>query len=193
MSIKDYNRRLERLKKGIKDYTYQIIFFLTFSFFVFFVIRQTLRTAFSVKRKLEDLQEVDAEYEKIVGDIVSIQNNMEEIRGVSDLILEALPHRPRINSVINDIKTSVDNNDLKIKQIEIRRISLKGGDRKKEKSFNVELRLEGDFPHITSFLKDINNQLRMKLVNNLTIESIEKVGSSSGVLKVSLEVNSFFL
>ena len=61
--------------KKAKDYTFASLFFIVLSIFVFFAIRPSLVTAFSLKKEEEELTKINTSYEAVISRIVTIQSS----------------------------------------------------------------------------------------------------------------------
>lgn len=177
-----------------KDYTYAIIFFLVFSFFMIFAIRPSLDTAFSLRKKLNELKTIDKEYEKEILKIIDLQKKIESVRDDLPILTEAVPNSVRVNKIINDLKKSVDKNNLTINNMSIGSVSLKENlNQKKTSSVEVNLDLKGTFKDGLSFIKDINNQRRLKVIKSFSVERENVVSSDSSKLLFHFSLENYYL
>ena len=70
-----------------------------------------------------------------------------------------MTNTPQVNKVIADIKKGSEENGLKIKTISVDRVNLKGQNKgEKLENFVIEIKSEGDFNQIKSFVDTIFNK-----------------------------------
>ena len=108
--------------KETKDYTYAILFLLISSFFAFAVIRPVITIAVSLDREAKDLRVTNDVFEKNITSIVSLQNQMQEIRPQTFLVDLALPPNPQLQALIADIRTVALNEGIKVVNIEMKEL-----------------------------------------------------------------------
>lgn len=175
----------------VKDYTFAILFFLVFSIFIIFAINPSLKTAFSLKKQEKDLTKVDSIYEQKIINIADIQNQVEENRDDLPLFNQAISQYPEVNKMIDDVKTIADKNSFFIAKANISDINLKQTTKQLDK---VRLNIEGKttFNNLISFIDDLFDQRRLKIISNLKI-SKDKDSTDSGQLKVFLVIDGFYL
>ncbi len=193
MSIEKYNAKLSKIRDKLKNYTYQIVFFLVFSFFILFIINPTLKTAFKIRKKLHDLEKLDSTYEKIISNIIDVQTNLEETRSDLYVISDAMPDKPKINEVIRDVKTTADRFNLKILKMEINKIDLKESKASNMESFDIEVQVSGKFADMVAFLNKINEQRRLKLVDTVLVDKVQKLSTSSASIQMTVDISSFYM
>lgn len=182
--------------KRVKDYSFTIGFFVVFSFFVIFAIRPNLTTAFNLEKELAQLREVDKNYEDAIIQIVSLQSIMEQNRDKFYLLDDAIPARPRVNKVIDDVSISASQAGVTIKKMNVSEVSLKENQTKNDKqSFRIAVDMADDFGKAESFIETLLSQRRLKTVHNISIKKDDlTVGSSSSaVLKIQMEIDGYYL
>jgi len=174
------------------DYTFSVLFFLFFSFSTFFIIRPTLKTLFSVKKQAKDLEEVDQIYDKKITMIAKVQQFIENNREKLPLLKEAIPDKPNLAKVIDDLEKASSESGFLFKKIDMGETNLK---KTKEKEYNqLVLNIEGeaDFSKIFNFLERLLKQRRLKMIDKLIIKKNNE-SSPSGLLKVEMEINASYL
>lgn len=177
-----------------KDYTYAIVFFLIFSFFILFAIKPSISTAFSLSKKLEDLKRVDGLYEKQVTQIIRAQSKLENLRDSYPLLEEAFPKAVQLSKVIEEIKSSAQKNNLNITKISINNINLMvDPNTQKTNTFSANLEIEGKFSNLISLIEEIKNQRRLKSIKNLITNRSDTMSSDSAKLKISIETEGYYL
>ncbi len=180
-------------KKTI-DYTFIVLFFLTFSIFVFFAIGPSLKTAFSLKKEEEDLKKIDNLYEKKIFSVSYIQSAIEKNRDDLYLIDKAVTESPNVNKVIDDIKTAADKNNFSIIRANVSDINLLRTKRTLDK---VKVVIEGKstFPDFLSFIEEVHQQRRLKTIDDFLIKKDTSINEStkSGELLILINVSGYYL
>ncbi len=178
----------------VKDYSYAIIFFITFSFFIFFVIRPNIVNVFSLQEELGRLKILDAGYENVIKKIVDIQFFLESNRSDLYLLDQALPQTPQINKVVQDLEKIASESGVKIIQIDINKINLKENTKKtKQTPLAVNLGLKSTFYQYKTFLKGIQEQRRLKSFKHIIIDKEQNEGTLSGQLNIKMQLEGYFL
>lgn len=187
--IKIFNR------KEVRDFTYATLFFLTSSFFIFFAIRPTLLIAFSLKRKVFDLKKMSDTYEKNISKIIKIQSELETIRTERHLIDQALPEKPEIKQLVDNIKETVSESGALIKNLTLSKIDLKKITKEENKVnyLRINMEIEGNFPVIRSFTQKIIERRRIMMVNKLRIFKRDVFSTESSQLTLEMEMDAFYL
>jgi len=180
-------------KKTI-DYTYTIFFLIIFSFFLFFVIRPNLLSIFQANKKIDNLIKDDNFLERQVQNLVSIQSSLEVNRDNISVLGEAISKMPQVNKLLEDLNSSIKNNNLVIDKLTIVDINLKKSqteDILKSVVFNVILK--GSFNDFIKLTKDLYNQRRIKMIKSAVISRDTKESSTSGMLKIEINVEGYYL
>jgi len=182
------------LVKKAADYSYTILFFLSFAFFTFFVIRPNILTILSLQEELGRLHILDTGYENVIKKIVDIQTFLEENRTDLPLLDEALPDVPQINKLVNDSQLSASESSMVLNTMSINKVDLRDtGKRMNRKNVNVTIEGLANFLQSKSFITQVMNDRRLKTIRQITFEIDTKQGSPSGDLKLVLEVEGYYL
>lgn len=180
-------------KKTI-DYTYTILFLIIFSFFIFFVIRPNLLSIFQANKKIDDLRRDNNFLEKQVQNLVSIQSSLEANRDDISVLGEAISKMPQVNKLLEDLNSSIKDNNLVIDKLTIVDINLKKSQKEdtlKSVVFNVILK--GSFDDFVKLTKDLYSQRRIKMVQSAVIGRDTKESSTSGLLNVEMNIEGYYL
>jgi Tfp pilus assembly protein PilO len=178
--------------KKVQDYTFSVLFFLIFSFSIFFIIRPTLKTLFSLKKQAKDLEEVDQFYDQKIVMIAQVQQFLENNREKLPLLKEAIPDKPNLAKVVDDLNKVSSESGFLFKKINMGETSLKEAKEKKYNQLVLNIEGEADFSTISNFLEELLKQRRLKMVEKLIITQ-NKESSPSGLLKVEMEINASYL
>lgn len=182
------------MTKKVTDYTYSIVFFVTFSFFAFIVIRPNITMVFSLQKELQELRQIDDSYSLVIDKILNIQASVEATRNTVGVLDEALPNRPDMNKLIDYIKKTSSDSGMIVSKLTISEINLKD---KKEpvgyKKVKIDLSAQAGFENTYKFIQDLIDQRRLKGINNISFVRDNKEGSGSATVNVKLSVEGYYL
>lgn len=182
------------LVKKATDYSYTILFFISFAFFTFFVIRPNILTILSLQEESGRLHILDIGYENVIKKIVDIQTFLEENRTDLPLLDEALPDVPQINKLVNDSQFSASDSGMVLNTMSINKVDLRDSGKKKDRK-KVSVTIEGvaNFLQSKSFITQVMNDRRLKTIRKITFDIDSKQSSESGNLRLVLEVEGYYL
>jgi len=177
-----------------KDYTYLVLFFLTFSFFSFFVIKPNLTTVFNIEKELAGLKKIDESYTDVVNKIINIQMAVEETRETVWVLDEGLPHQPNVNQLIEEIKRISQENRITISSLKISEINLKEKETQNNfKKISIDMTTQSPFEDIYQFILALFEQRRLKSIDSITFSKSDKTSSESATVDVKFIINSYYL
>lgn len=184
--------RLIQNKKEIKDYTYATLFFLVSSFFTFFVIRPSVLTAFTLKEKVKELNQIDVNLEKNIGNVINLQSQMMELREELSLINIALPSKPSIRNLVDFIDKSASEEGVVINNLSISAIDMIN---KKEalNKFDILLEATADYLSGKKFIEKIFNSRRLIDIKKLNISKLNKESTESSNLRFEIIFETYYL
>ncbi|MCX6730861.1 MAG: hypothetical protein NTZ55_03360 [Candidatus Roizmanbacteria bacterium] len=176
------------------DYSYTILFFISFAFFTFFVIRPNILTILSLQEEAGKLHILDSGYENVINKIVNIQSFLQENGQDLYLLDEALPTLPKINKLVLDSQFSASSSGMNLSAMSINQVDLRDTQKRKTRR-KIIITLDGaaDFIQSKEFITQIMNDRRLKMIQQITFDQDEKKGSMSGSLKLMLEVEGYYL
>jgi hypothetical protein len=182
------------LVKKATDYSYTVLFFISFAFFTFFVIRPNILTILSLQEEAGKLHILDTGYENVINKIVDIQSFLQENGQDLYLLDEALPTLPKINKLVLDSQFSASSSGMNLSAMSINKVDLRDTEKKTTRR-KISITLEGtaNFVQSKEFITQIMNDRRLKMIDQITFDQDEKKGSTSGSLKLSLEVEGYYL
>lgn len=182
-------------KKKTKDYSYAVLFFVIFSFFIVAVIKPNVTAVFELQKEKERLMVVRNSYSAVIDKIVDIQSTFENIRLDAPIINEALPVGAQINKVIKDIDAAASSSGVLINRFNIDELNFK-----KEKNTvtnnlkaAVDLEVIGDFEQIKNFTGVLLKQRRLKTVDDILITRENEKGTDSASLKAIIKLSTKYL
>lgn len=182
------------LVKKAADYSYTVLFFISFAFFAFFVIRPNILTILTLQEEAGKLHILDTGYENVIKKIVDIQAFLQESGQDLYLLDDALPTSPKINKLVIDTQFSASSSGMSLSTMSINTVDL--GDKEKKKvrrKISIVLNGEADFAQSKEFMTLIMNDRRLKKIQQIIFDLDEKKGSASGSLKLQLEVEGYYL
>lgn len=186
-------KRTLQLKKAT-DYSYTILFFLSFSFFTFFVIRPNIVTILSLQEEAGRLKILDAGYENVIRKIVDIQTFLETNRENLYLLDESLPSSPNLNKIVDDTQYAASGSALNLTAMTINKVDLKDVAQKTdEKSVIINIEADGTFIQTRNFISEVLNDRRLKNIRRIVLDQDTVAGSSSGNLKLLIDVEGYHL
>ncbi len=178
----------------VKDYTFTIVFFLVFSFFILFAIRPNLVAVVTLREEIDQLKTLNQQYENNISRIIELQSVIEQNRENFAYLTEALPGNPQVNKVIDDIKKSASDSALPVDKISVNDVSLKASiNRNKTKQFTVNIETDSDFLSAKQFIDKLFSQRRLKTIKNLSMIKQDSEGSGSAKLKISIDIDGYYL
>lgn len=182
------------LVKKATDYSYTILFFISFAFFTFFVIRPNILTILSLQEEAGKLHILDVGYENVINKIVNIQAFLQENGQDLYLLDEALPTLPKINKLVLDSQFSASSSGMNLSAMSINKVDLRDVEKRKSRR-KISITLEGgaDFNQSKEFITQIMNDRRLKMIQQITFDQDEKKGSSGAGLRLLLEVEGYYL
>lgn len=181
--------------KKTQNYSYVIIFLIIFSIFIIAAIKPALTTAFSLQKEEVELTKLDAKYEEAILSIVNTQSLIEEVRDDLPLYDAALPDRPNVNTLLNDIQIAAEENNITPTSINVGEVNLKQIGGVKVKTLKITMETSSSFNNLRGFANTLIDQRRLKAIDSFKIEKREKSKGSteSAELKLSLEVEGLYL
>ena len=180
--------------KKATDYTYTVLFFISFAFFTFFVIRPNILTILSLQEEAGKLHILDTGYENVIKKIVDIQSFLQENGQDLYLLDEALPTLPQINKLVVDTQNSASGSGMILSTMSINKVDLRNNEAKlTRKTISITLDGNADFINSKAFITQIMNDRRLKMIQSIGFTQDEKKGSQSGSLKLQLEVEGYYL
>ena len=182
------------LVKKATDYSYTILFFISFAFFTFFVIRPNILTILSLQEESGKLHILDTGYENVINKIVTIQSFLQENGSDLYLLDAALPTLPQINKLVVDSQFSASSSGMNLSTLSINKVDLRETVKKTVRK-QIVITLEGgaDFAQSKEFITQIMNDRRLKMIHQITFDQNDKKGTESGALKLLLEVEGYYL
>ncbi len=182
------------LVKKATDYSYTILFFISFAFFTFFVIRPNVLTILSLQEESGKLHILDSGYENVIKKIVDIQSFLQDNGQDLYLLDQSIPSLPLISKLVTDSQFSASNSGMNLKSMSINKVDLRDIQKKLvRKKINITLDGSGDFIQSKDFITQIMNDRRLKTIQQITFDQSEKSGTTSGELKLLLEVEGYYL
>jgi Tfp pilus assembly protein PilO len=181
-------------QKRAKDYTYTVVFFLIFSFFLFFIIRPNITNVFQLQRELKDLSELDMAYEQAIQQIITIQSKLETARNDLPVLDEALPQKPEVGTLVESVRQAATDSSIPVQKLLIDDIVLQQPKTISGlQTLGVHFDTTSSFDQIQGFIDHLENQRRLKRITSISLARDSNVGSGSATLHVQLEIEGYYL
>ena len=181
------------LNRKTADYSFIVVFFLLFSFFIIFAIKPNLETAFKLNKELSELKKIDITYNNVISQIVDTQSVLLQHRDDIALLHQALPDTPQLNKVVSDIQTAASTSGVLVDKLNVSTLDLSHQNNKTMKNYIVTLYTTSDFPSVKTFIDTFFTQRRLKLIKRAEIGKETQQSSDSGKLRVLLELEGYYL
>jgi len=178
--------------KKANDYSYLIIFFLLFAFSVFFIIRPTLVNLFSLKRELLDLENINRIYDDKIINFGQLQQFLETNRESLVYLDEAIPDKPNLNKIIDDLYKTASGSGLTFDSLNTPEVNLKEKQSKQYQPIVFDIQMSTDFDKMMIFLENLLNQRRLKSIKKLLVSATEE-SSPSSELKINMQIEVGYL
>lgn len=173
-------------------YTSIALFLAVISVFIVFAIRPVLVIAFELVQKEKELIAQNLKFEEAISQITTIQTALQQIEGRLDILEDALPGKPDINTMISDIQRSAANNNVAINKISGGDISLINN-KKVTQSYVIDVQSSGDFANVFAFQKSLYQQRRLKGIQKIDIVKQDRVSTGSAGLRFAIEIVGYYL
>jgi len=193
MINKSVLKRNLQIKKAT-DYSYTVLFFISFAFFTFFVIRPNILTILSLQEESGRLHILDTGYENVIKKIIDIQSFLEGNRSDLYLLDDALPGSPSINKIVDDTQNAASASAFALTSMTIHQVDLKQmKDTHTSKAIVVNLEAAATFGETKEFIQTMMQQRRLKHIKQIVFNQDVKDGSGSGQLKLQFEIEGYYL
>ena len=185
------------LDKKVQDYTFIVVFFIVFSFFVVFAIRPNIVTAFNLQKELQEIKLHNREFEEEIMQIVTYQSTLETYRNDMSLLDEAIPESPEIAKVVEDIRQSATDSGVILDALNVESVEYSEKARSEGlQVFSVSAEIQADIQAVQKFLQLLAQNRRLKLVDEFNItQSNFTPGQENGIniYTIVIKIDSTYL
>lgn len=193
----DRNKILKALsQKKVQNPTFAIVFFLIFSFFVYFAIRPNLVTAFSLQKELQEVRLKNKQYEEQIIQIVNYQTAVEQYRDDFPLLDEAVPPSPGIVKVVDDIRKTASQSGILLQSLSVSdSFEYKNKTTKdpgKMISFTLVANSDMTISQLQQFITNLSNQRRIKTIESITM-SKKQIEGQDDVFSITMNLRGHYL
>lgn len=173
-----------------KDYTYNFFFFILFALFLFFAIRPNIVTAFSLQKDLQDLKFKHKEAEKKILKIVTYQSVLQSYRDPIASLNSALPTSPKLADIVQNVRDASIESDLTLENLDIQSVEFIKKENEEYALMTIEANISSSSTKgtIDQFMNLLNDQLRLKTIDKLTISK-----SGLDTYNFTMVLKSYFL
>jgi Tfp pilus assembly protein PilO len=172
-----------------KDYTYNFFFFIVFALLIMMAIRPNLITAFNLQRELQELKLKDNLSEEKILKIVAYQTTMQQYRDALNDLDTAIPKSPKLAQIVTDLRNASINANVPLNSLSIQSVQFIK-DSKGQEALSIEANIEtsGGLSNLGALINSIYNQLRLKTVDKISINSSDGTTYNFNIL-----IKSYFL
>lgn len=176
-------------ERKVQDYSFNVLFFLIFSFFLVFAIRPNIITVFTLQQQYQDLRLKNKESEAVIMQIVNYQSLLESYRDKLSLLDEAIPSTPGIAKAVEDVRVTASDSGMIISDLSVEEIVFH--DQKGSgtlQTYNITLGSQGTVEQLNTFLMRVVKQRRLK-----TIEEMGISASPTGETILNFIIKTYYL
>lgn len=178
----------------VHDYSFVVLFFFIFSFFVYFAIRPNLSAVVSLRQEVRQLRELDTRYEANITKIVQLQTAIERSRGDVALLQEAVPPGPEVYKLVDDIKNGAARSNTTIQTLSVNDVPIKSPTATDSaQTYTVAIEIDGSFDRAQEFIEELFRQRRLKTIRNLSMIKQDQIGTGGARLKISVDIDGYYL
>ncbi len=183
--------------KKVQNYSFLIVFFIIFSFFVIFAIRPNLLTAFNLQKELQDLKLQNREFESKIQKIVTYQTLLETYRDDLPLLDQAIPKSPELAKVIEDVRQSATDSGVVIQTLSVESVDYKAQAKNTSiHTFSINTDAAATSENLRQFFDLLLNQRRLKSLDIIDLSKADFTGEQTNdinIYKINLIVSSSYL
>src|SRR3989338_3545600 len=178
--------------QDVKDYSYAILFFVISAFFAFAIIKPVLSVAISLQKEADELKTINETYEKNISKILELQSDLESIREKKYLLEKALPNKPHLQEVINDIQQAAREEKILIQILGIQGTNLKNSQNINGLiTISAQLNIKGNFTQVNRFIHNVSGQKRIKKI--ISVKMIQdKIVDGDDNLNLSMIMEVYY-
>lgn len=178
--------------QDVKDYSYAILFFVISAFFAFAIIKPVLSVAISLQKEADELKTINETYEKNISKILELQSDLESIREKKYLLEKALPNKPHLQEVINDIQQAAREEKILIQILGIQGTNLKNSQNINGLiTISTQLNIKGNFTQVNRFIHNVSGQKRIKKI--ISVKMIQdKIVDGDDNLNLSMIMEVYY-
>ncbi len=184
-------------QKRIQNYSFAIVFFVIFTFFVIFAIRPNIITAFSLQRELQELRLKDKLYEQQIIKISNYQSLLEGYRDSLPYLDQALPASPYVGASIEVLEKVASESGFQVSNIEVQRVQFQEKEKKEGvKTFRVVVSAQTKFEHVQTFMSKLAEYRRLKNIERIDLSREQFIGGDSNNMnnyRVDVTITSDYL
>lgn len=187
------NQKLKPVLKNQRTASYFTITLSLFSlsFFGLFAIRPTLITAVKLINEVNDLRNLNLDYENKISNIIRAQSEYEKIRDAIYLIDKALPMNANFPELARGLESYAARSNVTIGQLQIDAAPISQlPHSSKLHQYGYVLIGSGDYPAVSSYLKHLTNWKRILSINSIDLS--HEGSSEGGLLRISMKGSAYY-
>lgn len=161
------------------------------SIFGMFAIRPTLITAVSLVKEVNDLKNLNLDYENKISNIINAQGEYERVRDVIPFIDIAIPQNAEFPRLARGFESSALANDINLSQLQIDSAPISDmGAKNVLAKYKFIMIGSGNYQAVKDFTSDILTWQRLVTINSMDF-SVEG-GTLSGILRMTMKGTAYY-
>lgn len=188
-----------------KNYSTVIFFFLVLSVFGWYAIRPTIQTILYLQREIKDKTEIDKKMDDKIYALIEANAAYENSQSLLPVLSEAIPQNPDALDIVSQLSNLAHEKNVTLSLLKMSDIPLATPSTtvslKNQKRFiplPISFSIEGSFPTIVSYLKDLITLRRIVTIDSMDFTPLKAAGlaaSESGTiatLKASINLSTYY-
>lgn len=202
-SFRRYAQKIEPLLKKPQNrvYTTTILSFLVVSLFLWYAIRPTMQTIFSLRREIADNIAVSKQMEEKISALVQAQATYQSITTKLPLLSQALPKDPNpvplllsLNNLAEITQATISSIQLPRTELVSPQATLSGEEQDRPlASFFITLTVDGTFEQVTSFLNGVIELRRIVSVESISLSPIITEIQEAPLVRLVTKIQAHYL
>lgn len=171
-------------KPVTKQFSSTLATLFLIAFFLFFALKPTIETIFTLNKKIADAREVEKLLTQKINNINSAYNTYQEIQTDIPLLNEYLPLTPETSNIDRILLSNSQTSEMHDLSYSLGKYEPIGGNGVIE----MEYLAKSDFSHAFNFLENIYNARRLFSLNKISINKSQ----DSNMLDLSIAGNVYY-
>jgi Tfp pilus assembly protein PilO len=161
-------------------------------FFALFAIRPTLITMSELVKEIEDKEALDQQLSQKVAALATVQNEYLVVENRLEVLDEAIPNQPELETTLKIIEKVASDNDLVITSVQVQELPQPTDETipfedKERVSLPINVIVAGEYTAIRNFIDDLNNSRRALIVDSIVFSVSQE--RESRKLRATITVN----
>lgn len=174
-----------------KDYLNLTLTLVTFALLIAFAIRPSATAAVKLRKEVIEYDQINNKLKDKVSTIAEAGRKTNELNEYSMVLDNTIPATADEGSLLSILSTEALSNNLLLSDI-----SYTYNTSSNPNSLSISMDLEGDFPDIKNFMKNITSKTRIIEINDIEMNLIKGQDSENlvetDIVRVTLEAKAYY-